>query len=352
MSKSVRYENQSFIELKRKLYFILLPVLIITFLVVFFVISSKAGSLSTLNIFTFSVLCTVFTLCYILLFLNRKAFGFIEIVINITAAIVVLMRLNDDISSLIENNNYLGTVSYWVPLLHLLFFFTFRGTAAFVFSAIVMSLTLIPGIQLIFFREDATPGTFDTLIQFYIATFGFIVALYHIQRVFEVYLQAEAAKRFAYMDFLTGLPNRRKLDETLSASIDVSKEDENPLTVILFDIDNFKQVNDTYGHDVGDAVLKSVATNVKNTLSEDVSFGRWGGEEFIIIAPNKTFEQGREIAKIVQQKMEENVIDEVGVVTASFGVATLQDNDESKDILKNADQALYKAKESGKNTVF
>jgi two-component system, chemotaxis family, sensor kinase Cph1 len=142
------------------------------------------------------------------------------------------------------------------------------------------------------------------------------------------------------------------MDEDLSESIDHAKEDKTPLTVILFDIDNFKQVNDTYGHDVGDAVLKNVAANVKNTLPEDVSFGRWGGEEFIIIAPNKSLEQGRGIAKLVRQAMEENVLDKVGVVTASFGVAILQENDESKDILKSADQALYKAKQNGKNKVF
>jgi len=152
-------------------------------------------------------------------------------------------------------------------------------------------------------------------------------------------------------DPLTGIYNRRYLENKLEEYIKLAQRHNRPLSVIMFDIDFFKHINDTFGHDVGDKVLKAIAKVVSENIRNTDIFARYGGEEFVIIAPETT----KEDAKILAEKLRSlirNLHFEEGInVTCSFGVASLEKHDTKETLLKRADDALYEAKKTGRDKV-
>jgi len=159
-------------------------------------------------------------------------------------------------------------------------------------------------------------------------------------------------KKLSIIDSLTGIFNRYKIDTTLNQQIAFSKRNNIPLSIIFFDIDHFKKINDTYGHNIGDIVLKELTFLVKNNIRQYDIFGRWGGEEFIIILPNTSLENAVKIAKKLKSIIENHTFKEVGKLTCSFGVTELKENDTSESILIRVDNHLYSAKKSGRNKVI
>lgn len=158
-------------------------------------------------------------------------------------------------------------------------------------------------------------------------------------------------EELATTDPLTLLYNRRKFNELVDYEIEKEKRYALGLSVIYCDIDHFKNINDTYGHDVGDEVLIAFAKLLKESLRESDTVARWGGEEFVILIPSKTADIAVEIAEKMRKNIEDNVFLNVGTVTASFGVSHYINNDTKEAMLKRADKALYKAKENGRNCV-
>ncbi len=151
-------------------------------------------------------------------------------------------------------------------------------------------------------------------------------------------------------DFLTGLFNRRYLEEILRWEIEFSKRYGHPLSVILLDVDNFKCINDKYGHQTGDLVLKKLAELLKKNLRKSDIVARYGGEEFIIILPDTDIKGAVKVAEKLRKAIEKLSINGIKI-TASFGVSQLKDDDDIQKLIKRADKALYIAKRSGKNTV-
>lgn len=166
-----------------------------------------------------------------------------------------------------------------------------------------------------------------------------------------VRLAAEAQK-IANTDVLTGLPNRRCTFARLDAMIDRAHNSSRALAAIMFDIDHFKQVNDTYGHQVGDNVLIKVAELARSqTRSEDV-VGRIGGEEFVWLLPGVPPKEVSRLAERLRQAIEKGTRDsEHPHVTASIGMAMFTPNDTVETLLARADAALYEAKDGGRNQV-
>lgn len=152
-------------------------------------------------------------------------------------------------------------------------------------------------------------------------------------------------------DKLTGLYNRHKLDETLISELSRFKRYLTPLSVIIMDIDFFKSINDTYGHQVGDEVLKNIAHLSKNVLRSSDVLGRWGGEEFLFICPETNLESTYILAEKLRSVLEFHKFVNVGNITASFGVTTATIGASSDDLIGQADGALYKAKSKGRNRV-
>lgn len=154
-------------------------------------------------------------------------------------------------------------------------------------------------------------------------------------------------------DKLTGLFNRNRFDEIYAKEIKRARRYENDLSIIIFDVDDFKIVNDTYGHQVGDEVLKEMAQIVLTHVREQDITVRWGGEEFLILLPQTNLE-GAVLAanKIRIAISEHSFTDKSLTITGSFGVAQLSNEDSEKDFISRTDKLLYEAKKTGKNKVI
>ncbi|WP_085440618.1 GGDEF domain-containing protein [Magnetofaba australis] len=160
-------------------------------------------------------------------------------------------------------------------------------------------------------------------------------------------------KKVATTDALTGAFNRVKWDEDQKLAMERARRGHDALSVIMLDIDHFKSVNDTYGHDVGDAVLVETVKRTQQAIRQIDSFYRTGGEEFIILAPSTDLDQARILADKIRLTMADTPFETVGAVTISLGCAQFDrdGDDDVEKLLKRADQALYRAKEGGRNQV-
>ncbi len=226
-------------------------------------------------------------------------------------------------------------------------------------------------------KQNGKMGIFPLIIDS--KPYGAIVAYNHFDKITtkeieyldEIKSQAqvtlERAKsyvevlEYATLDALTGYNNRHQFEKRLRETTASAKRQNQPLCCIMSDIDFFKKVNDTYGHAVGDCVLKAVAKTIKKELREEDIASRYGGEEFIFLLPHTNLDE----AKIVAQRLNEAVakkkinIEEFNIenikeisVTISIGVSEFNKSmKESQMLYKNADEALYQAKESGRNRV-
>lgn len=154
----------------------------------------------------------------------------------------------------------------------------------------------------------------------------------------------------AYTDPLTKLLNRTRFNYDFNHIID--NFDTINHSLIMFDIDYFKQINDTYGHDVGDMVLAEFAEVVKHTLRDNDQIYRWGGEEFAILINDTSKEHITTVAQKLRTTISEHDFKIVGHVTSSFGIAIPDQHDTKDTLLKRADINLYKAKQSGRNCVI
>lgn len=169
----------------------------------------------------------------------------------------------------------------------------------------------------------------------------------------EARLRAEEAARIATMaaetDALTGIANRRRILDQLDRSILSATRDGYPLSVAIFDIDHFKQINDRFGHQVGDTVIRRVALTAQGLVRATDSIGRFGGEEFVIVLPDASAQTALLVAERVRAAIEGEPADPA--VTISIGIARLRDGDTVETVLKRADDALYAAKREGRNTL-
>lgn len=151
-------------------------------------------------------------------------------------------------------------------------------------------------------------------------------------------------------DPLTGLLNRRAFHEILRKSMAFSRRHNFPLTLVMSDIDHFKSVNDTYGHDKGDKVLKTVAKILNKSCRSEDTAARFGGEEFLSLLPNTSTSSAMYCAERLRKKIESvSIADIPRKITASFGLTELLPSDTEESFIRRADEALYEAKKKGRN---
>jgi len=161
----------------------------------------------------------------------------------------------------------------------------------------------------------------------------------------------EEIRRLSVTDKLTQIYNRLKLDETLEKEWNRSKRTEVSFSLMIMDIDHFKIVNDTFGHQVGDIVLVELANILKMNVGSVDVVGRWGGEEFLIILPEISKDGAVLLAEKLRTLIYEKVFTKAGMITASFGVSSYNKDISPEIIVSRADMALYKAKKNGRNRV-
>jgi diguanylate cyclase (GGDEF)-like protein len=181
---------------------------------------------------------------------------------------------------------------------------------------------------------------------------GLISTLVYPLRNAVRYSEALAA---AFRDPLTGAGNRVALDKTLEREVELAKRHNQPLSVLMLDIDHFKNVNDTYGHAMGDEVLKQVVKSITACIRQTDMCFRYGGEEFLIMLASADTEGAHRIAERIRCSIEEAIFTHQKgslSITSSIGSATLYAQDTMQSICERADTALYKAKNSGRNRVI
>ncbi|MDM7860951.1 GGDEF domain-containing protein [Alteromonas sp. ASW11-36] len=162
-------------------------------------------------------------------------------------------------------------------------------------------------------------------------------------------IERDKFETMAKTDSLTNVKNRAGLRDDFNRCIDMYKQSSCPSCAILLDIDHFKQINDTHGHDVGDSVLIEFAERLQDGVRSDDSVGRWGGEEFIIIASGVAIKEATALAEKLRTAIEQQPFGEISI-TCSFGISELTKEGVTSWI-KRADKALYNAKKAGRNRV-
>ena len=191
----------------------------------------------------------------------------------------------------------------------------------------------------------------QVVVSIFILTILWIMAWMILQHYILILKNEKELEKLSQTDQLTKLYNRHKLHQVFASEINRSDRFEEIFGIILLDIDLFKNVNDTYGHNIGDLVLKEMSHILKDNIRVSDTLGRWGGEEFLIVIPQTDIEGARILAEKLRKEIENHHFSTVGKLTASFGVACYRKSDDENSIVKRADEALYKAKALGRNIV-
>jgi len=168
-------------------------------------------------------------------------------------------------------------------------------------------------------------------------------------------LKYRAAIETALRDPLTGAGNRVSMDHTLNRELRLAQRHNLPLSILMIDIDKFKNINDTFGHQTGDEILRHVASTIKNAVRETDMVFRYGGEEFVVLLSDTDIIGSKVIAERIRQHVEDSITEHNDTqvkATVSIGCATRQSNDNVSSLFERADKALYCAKHNGRNQVI
>jgi diguanylate cyclase (GGDEF)-like protein len=164
-------------------------------------------------------------------------------------------------------------------------------------------------------------------------------------------IDVETLERLAVTDPLTGLANRRGGERSVASEISRARRQKTSLSCIFIDIDHFKRINDTFGHQAGDRLLRDLSDLLRRTLRAYDILIRWGGEEFLLILPGVNLDQARRLAERIRAAVERLDTLGLGTVTISAGISALDGHYDFETMLMSADRRLYQAKTSGRNAI-
>lgn len=171
-------------------------------------------------------------------------------------------------------------------------------------------------------------------------------------KVDELYSMTNSLEQKAFKDNLTGINNRENFEEIFSIEIASAKQNNLALSLIIFDVDHFKLINDTYGHQAGDIILVELVKIIEENIKHGDVFARWGGEEFVILTPMTDLTGAKNLSENLRKLVQSHQFSYIeNEITLSFGVAELEFDDTKKTLFEKADSALYEAKNSGRNRV-
>jgi diguanylate cyclase (GGDEF)-like protein len=178
-----------------------------------------------------------------------------------------------------------------------------------------------------------------------------------VRNQIQIINQFRTIEQLGMVDQLTNIPNRRSFDSRLDMEWSHAIREQTPISILMMDLDKFKDLNDTYGHQQGDIILQTVAKIFSNSLRRSVDFtARWGGEEFVVLLPNTNLTGALDIAEKIRKDVENTSVtyaEHILKITISIGVYSLIPSQDSSlnDFISNADKALYAAKQAGRNKV-
>lgn len=338
-------------------YRIIVPISVLA-IALYWYRSSLQGDSDPFEVYGYPVLLAVFGSAAVMLFVFPRALDRLELVGFLTFVVYNILGLYNVLLRNLSDFATLGAIGLWFP-----FFFTMayamlpRRRAIWVTLSIYV-LLLLPGVYLLV-RDGPEPWSspvYEYLLTLYIAAGLYIPLLYAIAVLRESYQlvsnRAALLARDADIDPLTAITNRRALTRALERALALTqRHPPRPLAIILFDLDRFKMINDTFGHAFGDTVLVMTTRVVSEQLRGSDAFGRWGGEEFLIVAPETDLEAAGQMAERLRVVIAAQTILPNEPVTASFGVARHKPGESLAALIQRADAALYRAKASGRDRV-
>ncbi|WP_213421182.1 GGDEF domain-containing protein [Bhargavaea massiliensis] len=336
-------EQQRFLEMKRRVYKIVLPVLAASLGLSLF-LSENEGLLLTINLmllvgmlFAWLVLSTKLPLRVIEWFMLPLA-GIYLLTMVIQGVYTQMLEYGD---------SSLGDFIIWMPLISLLMFLLFDRIPALIANLVLFGVLLIPSIPA-FPRLQSEQV--ESLILFYAGMAVYTSLAYFLHQLYRRRAEQNAMLRFAYIDALTGIANRHRIDNWLRKKVELGEQTGKLFSVLFFDLDHFKDINDIYGHKTGDDVLRQLAVVVQKELDHGDLFGRWGGEEFIILTDTGEPESFR-LAERLRRVVEDHDFGIAGRVTASFGLSVNRPGDTAESVVLRADERMYQSKQAGRNRV-
>ena len=327
--------------LKRKIYLVIFPILIFTNLT-YWLFSPYVDSFLK---FFLPPYCLFMAVVWLLIYFHR----FIRPVELICLAVFSFYHLYRVHTMTVQlEDGIMNVYLLWSTIYYIYVFMALERKKALILALGIFFVTILIGIPHL---HDAKVN--DALTQYYISTVVYILILFYFQQIVPTYNESDTLRKNAYYDALTGIGNRRLIDMWLENEVNRCQNlTSDTFSIIYFDIDNFKQINDKNGHDVGDHILKEFTSVIKHHIPPSGLFGRWGGEEFIIILKNYTLMEAKQLAEELRNVIENHSFGYVKYLTSSFGVSSFQENDNPQTLIKRADQALYMAKHYGKNNVI
>lgn len=287
----------------------------------------------------------------LLLWQKRRSLRFVETAI-LLGVVATLLYLFGSIlfQRKAEGLERFALFAPWFSVALAAIFFLFGPKRAPWFASLVYLIALGLGLTYIWAGRvrGESPLLTRPLVHLYIANAVFIFFLLYYARIRE---QVDRNRSLAHTDPLLGIANRRQLYTALREETRLAGLGSQPPIVIMFDLDWFKEINDTYGHAAGDQVLQAVANAVKQTLRATDRFGRWGGDEFIVLAAVGDLNQAHMLAQRIREAVHQRLGESGWRITISLGVSTYQAGDTVESWVRRADLALYRAKETGRNRV-
>ncbi|PWQ98900.1 GGDEF domain-containing protein [Leucothrix arctica] len=250
------------------------------------------------------------------------------------------------------------------------------GVICMIYLAAAVGVVFVKGPTAIYWAYPATVGCFcvvntrlalilsgGTIATLFVIVFG-QVPLEQLLGIFSaltllcgfsyvfndsVHRQRRLLSTLAARDALTGTWNRRALDESLIQTTSSNKRSPLTASLIILDLDHFKNINDTYGHDVGDKILIGISEVIRESIRLSDRLFRYGGEEFVVIADGANLENAAVLAESIRRKVEKSQLFKKEKITISLGVASLKEGQNPECWIKLADEALYEAKRTGRN---
>lgn len=309
------------------------------------IVNKKVDSL---DIYAIPVLTGVFLISFSGTFLRRFNNKKTMIVMYICSAVYLIAAYNHQYPQFFQRNGLLSQNTYWFPVLYVAAFLSFpmRIALSLVYAtvflvAIITAVNILRNLTWFSQNDDG----FAFIIQFLLS--GLVVIVLQTQ-FGEQRDRIRSMRMAAYKDPLTNLSNRRAAEEKLK-ELHGSYQGYN---LVMLDIDNFKKINDTYGHASGDKVLIAVAQLAVKHLSKDSMVARWGGEEFMLIIPEESLSTTQAKLDRFREDLRNWRFKNITGMTASFGIDTNTGYKHPDVMIERADEAMYHAKRNGKDTVI
>ncbi len=349
-------QDDRFDLLKRRFFLITLPIASVASLAELALHPGPQGNLPGPTTWVGFLLPIGLTL---LLWRRRRSIRFVE---TASLALVLGVLLSTLYTILFHRSgpeaiDHFASVGPWFSVSLVAIFLIFDPRRATWIATVAYLVSLVFGTTYMVMNRltGHEPVLTRPLLHLYLANAAFITFLFFYGRMREQYERTRTLARsmadLANTDSLLGIPNRRQMVAMIRDEIGLAEDGIRCATLVMFDLDRFKEVNDTFGHDAGDSVLKGVTSAVKQVLRSSDRFGRWGGDEFVVLLAVNDMNQASAAAQRLRDAVHQRLGDRFRRVTISVGVAQYHRGDTVEDWVNRADRALYRAKEAGRDRV-